>query len=80
MKDDPDEEEMGDGNLDDERERHWRMVFEDNASASSTLLSIRLDRKSVVSIECHSIDTTRSEERRVDRRLLSIRLDRKSVV
>ena len=30
MEDDPDEEEMDDVNLDDERERHWRMVFEDN--------------------------------------------------
>ena len=29
MEDDPDEEEMGDVNLDDERERRWRMVFED---------------------------------------------------
>ena len=26
----PDEEKMDDVNLDDERERHWRMVFEDN--------------------------------------------------
>ena len=25
MKDDPDEEEMANVNLDDERERHWRM-------------------------------------------------------
>ena len=30
VEDDPDEEEMDDINLDDERERHWRMVFEDN--------------------------------------------------
>ena len=30
MEDDPDEEEMDDVNLDDERERHWMMVFEDN--------------------------------------------------
>ena len=30
MEDDPDEEEMDDVNLDDERERHRRMVFEDN--------------------------------------------------
>ena len=30
MEDDPDEEEMDDVNLDDERERHWRMLFEDN--------------------------------------------------
>ena len=30
MDDYPDEEEMDDVNLDDERERHWRMVFEDN--------------------------------------------------
>ena len=30
MEYDPDEEEMDDVNLDDERERHWRMVFEDN--------------------------------------------------
>ena len=31
VEDDPDEEEMGDINLDNERERHWRVVFEDNA-------------------------------------------------
>ena len=30
VEDDPDEEDMDDANLDDERERHWRMVFEDN--------------------------------------------------
>ena len=30
VEDDPGEEEMDDENLDDERERHWRMVFEDN--------------------------------------------------
>ena len=24
------EEDMDDANLDDEKERHWRMVFEDN--------------------------------------------------
>ena len=30
MEDDPDEEDMDDINLDDKRERHWRMVFEDN--------------------------------------------------
>ena len=30
MEDDPNEEEMDDLNLDDERERNWRMVFEDN--------------------------------------------------
>ena len=28
--DDPDEEEMGYLNLDNGRERHWRMVFEEN--------------------------------------------------
>ena len=30
MEDDPDEEEMDYFNLDNEREHHWRMVFEDN--------------------------------------------------
>ena len=30
MEDDPDEEEMDDVNIDDARECHWRMVFEDN--------------------------------------------------
>ena len=30
MEDSPDEEDMDDVNLDDERERHWRVVFEDN--------------------------------------------------
>ena len=30
MEDDPDEEEMDNLNIDDERELHWRMVFEDN--------------------------------------------------
>ena len=30
MDDDPDEEEMDDINLYNERERHWSMVFEDN--------------------------------------------------
>ena len=30
MEDDPDEEEMDDVNLDNERECHWRIVFEDN--------------------------------------------------
>ena len=30
MEDDPDEEDMDNVNLEDKRERHWRMVFEDN--------------------------------------------------
>ena len=30
VEDDPDEEEMDDINLDDKRERHWRIVFEEN--------------------------------------------------
>ena len=30
MENDPDEEEKDDINIDDERERHWRNVFEDN--------------------------------------------------
>ena len=30
VEDDTDEEEMDDVILDDERERHWRMVFEEN--------------------------------------------------
>ena len=30
LENDPDEEEMDNVNLDDERERHWRMVLEDN--------------------------------------------------
>ena len=30
VEDDPAEEDMDDANLDDERERHWRMLFEDN--------------------------------------------------
>ena len=30
MENDPDEEEMDDVNIDGERERHWRNVFEDN--------------------------------------------------
>ena len=30
VEDDPDEENMEDVNLEGERERHWRMVFEDN--------------------------------------------------
>ena len=30
MGNDPDEEEMDDVNIDDDRERHWRNVFEDN--------------------------------------------------
>ena len=30
MEDDTDEEEMEDVHLVDERERHWRMVFEEN--------------------------------------------------
>ena len=30
MENDPDEEEMGDVNIDDERERHFRNVFKDN--------------------------------------------------
>ena len=29
MEDDPDEEDMDDINIDDKRERHWRMVFKD---------------------------------------------------
>ena len=29
MEDDTDEEDMDDVNIDDDRERHWRMVFED---------------------------------------------------
>ena len=30
MEDNPDEEEVDDINLEDKREHHWRMVFEDN--------------------------------------------------
>ena len=30
VDDDPDEEDMDDANLDDERERHWRIDFEEN--------------------------------------------------
>ena len=30
MENDPDEEEKDDINIDDERERHWRNIFEDN--------------------------------------------------
>ena len=30
MEDNTDEEDMGDDNLDDERERHWGMAFEEN--------------------------------------------------
>ena len=30
MEYDPDEEDMDNVNLDNDRERHWRMVFEDN--------------------------------------------------
>ena len=30
LENDPDEEETDDVNIDDERERHWRNVFEDN--------------------------------------------------
>ena len=30
VEDDPNEEDMGDVKLDDGRELHWRMVFEDN--------------------------------------------------
>ena len=30
MEDDPDEEEMHNVNLENEREHHWRKVFEDN--------------------------------------------------
>ena len=30
MEDDPDEEEMENVNLDNKKERHWRMVFKDN--------------------------------------------------
>ena len=30
VEDDPDKEEMDDFNIDDERERHWRMVFKEN--------------------------------------------------
>ena len=30
MEDDPDEEDMDNVNIDDEREQHWRIVFKDN--------------------------------------------------
>ena len=30
MENDPEEEEMNDVNIDDERERHWRIFFEEN--------------------------------------------------
>ena len=30
VEDDPDEDDMGDVNLDDDRERHWRMVSKEN--------------------------------------------------
>ena len=34
VEDDPDEKEMDDVNLDDGRERHWRMVFEENSGGA----------------------------------------------
>ena len=47
MEDDPDEEEMDDINLYNERARHWNMVFEDNAvgmdDAKALLHTKRLD-------------------------------------
>ena len=47
MEDDPDEEETDNVNLDYERERHWRMVFEDNdggvGDAKAWLHAKRLD-------------------------------------
>ena len=47
MEYDPDEEDMDDVNLGDERERHWSMVFEDNGrgvdDAKSLLYAKRWD-------------------------------------
>ena len=47
MEDDPDEEEMDGVNLDNERERHWRMVSGDNyvgvCGAKAFLYSKRWD-------------------------------------
>ena len=45
MEDDPDEEEMGNVNLDDNRERHWRMVFEDNYGGVYNSKSLLHDKR-----------------------------------
>ena len=40
LEDCPDEEEMDDVNLDDEKERHWRVVFEDNDGGVDDIKSL----------------------------------------
>ena len=45
MDTDPDEEEIEDVVLDDERERHWRMVFEDNNGGVDGTKALLHDKK-----------------------------------
>ena len=45
VKDDPDEEEIDDVNLDNGRERHWRMVFEDNGGGVDNAKALLHDRR-----------------------------------
>ena len=50
MEDDPDEEEMKGVNLDDKREHHWRMVFEDNGGGvgdAKALLTMTTSKSTV---------------------------------
>ena len=44
MENDPDEEEKDDVNIDDERERHWRKIFEDNEGG--------VDEKALLHAKC----------------------------
>ena len=44
LENDPDEEEKDDINIDDERERHWRNVFEDNEGGVDEKALLRAKR------------------------------------
>ena len=48
---DPDEEDKDDINIDDERERHWRNVFEDNEGG--------VDEKALLHAKCWDYISTK---------------------
>ena len=52
METDPDEEDIKDVVLDDERERRWRMVFEDNnGGADGTKSLLHVNKRDIQNLE-----------------------------
>ena len=48
MENDPHEDEMDDVNIDDERDRHWRNIFEDNEGGVD-------DKKALLHAKCWDV-------------------------